>query len=52
MSAQLRPREYKTFPESTLYATLMDVHDFVQYAAVQVQRIVFGQDLQKTFIVG
>ncbi|USP82465.1 hypothetical protein yc1106_09739 [Curvularia clavata] len=50
LSAQLRPREYKTFPESTLNATLKDIHDFVQYAAVQVQRIVFGQDLQKTFI--
>lgn len=52
LSAQLRPREYKTFPESTLNATLKDIHDFVQWAAVQVQRIVFGQDLQKTFLVG
>jgi hypothetical protein len=50
LSSQLRPREYKTFPESTLNATLKDIHDFVQYAAVQVQRIVFGQDLQKTFV--
>ncbi|EUC43517.1 hypothetical protein COCMIDRAFT_100706 [Bipolaris oryzae ATCC 44560] len=49
LSAQLRPKEYKTFPEPTLNATLKDIHDFVQYAAVQAQRIVFGQDLQKTF---
>ncbi|EUC27431.1 hypothetical protein COCCADRAFT_9980 [Bipolaris zeicola 26-R-13] len=49
LSAQLRPKEYKTFPEPTLNATLKDIHDFVQYAAVQTQRIVFGQDLQKTF---
>lgn len=51
LSAQLRPKEYKTFPEPTLNATLKDIHDFVQYAAVQTQRIVFGQDLQKTFAV-
>ena len=52
LSAQLRPKEYKTFPESTLNATLKDVHDFIQYAAVEVQKIIFGQDLQKTFAVG
>ncbi|EMD65668.1 hypothetical protein COCSADRAFT_308274 [Bipolaris sorokiniana ND90Pr] len=49
LSAQLRPKEYKTFPEPTLNATLKDIHDFVQYAAVQAQKIIFGQDLQKTF---
>jgi hypothetical protein len=49
LSAQLRPKEYKKIPESTLNATLEDIHDFIQYAVVQAQKVVFGQDLQKTF---
>ena len=52
LSARLRPKEYRRFPESTLNATLEDIHDFVQYAVVQAQRIIFGQDLDKTFAVG
>jgi len=47
--ARLRPEEYQKVPESTLNATLRDIHDLVQYAVVQVQRIIFGQDLNKTF---
>ncbi|CAN9170507.1 unnamed protein product [Alternaria alternata] len=49
LSTRLRPKEYKTIPESTLNATLKDMHDLIQYAVVQAQRIVFGQDLDKTF---
>ncbi|KAH6643468.1 Reticulon-domain-containing protein, partial [Truncatella angustata] len=48
-AGRLAPREYKRIPEDTLNATLKDVHDFVQYAVVQVQRIVLGEDLNKTF---
>ena len=51
LGTRLRPKEYKTFPELTLNATLKDIHDFVQYAIVQAQKIVFGQDLNKTFAV-
>lgn len=47
--ARLRPKEYKKVPESTLNATLKDIHDFVQYSVEQAQRIIFGQDLDKTF---
>ncbi|KAH6872077.1 Reticulon-domain-containing protein [Thelonectria olida] len=47
--AHLRPKEYKKIPESTLNATLKDIHDLIQYAAVQVQRIILGQDLDQTF---
>ncbi|KAI1853981.1 hypothetical protein JX266_001122 [Neoarthrinium moseri] len=47
--ARLRPKEYRRLPESTLNATLKDIHDFIQYAVVQAQRIMFGQDLDKTF---
>ncbi|KAI0120658.1 Reticulon-domain-containing protein [Xylariales sp. AK1849] len=47
---RLQPKEYKQVPESTLNATLKDIHDFIQYAVVQVQRIIFGQDLGKTFV--
>lgn len=50
-SARLRPKEYKRLPESTLNATLKDIHDLSQYAIVQVQRVVYGQDLDKTFAV-
>jgi len=51
LSARLRPKEYKKIPEPTLNATLKDIHDFIQYAVVQAQRILFGQDLNKTFAV-
>ncbi|KAM5345944.1 hypothetical protein ACJ41O_011805 [Fusarium nematophilum] len=47
--SRLRPKEYRKVPESTLNATLKDVHDFVQYAVVHVQRIIFAQDLDRTF---
>jgi hypothetical protein len=50
--ARLRPKEYKKVPESTLNATLKDVHDFIHYSVDQTQRVVFGQDLEKTFAVG
>lgn len=49
--ARLRPKEYKKVPEATLNATLKDVHDLVQYSVVQAQRVIFGQDLDKTFAV-
>lgn len=45
---RMRP-EYKTVPEPTLNATLKDIHDFVQYLAIQAQRILYGEDLNKTF---
>lgn len=51
LSARLRPKEYKNVPEATLNATLKDIHDLIQYAVIQAQRIVFGQDLDKTFAV-
>ncbi|KAF4993979.1 hypothetical protein FGRMN_6110 [Fusarium graminum] len=47
--ARLRPREYKIVPEPTLNATLRDIHDFVQYAVVEVQKVIYGQDLRKAF---
>ncbi|KAF2823610.1 hypothetical protein CC86DRAFT_422597, partial [Ophiobolus disseminans] len=49
LSARLRPKEYKKIPEPILNATLKDIHDFIQFAVVQTQRIIFGQDLSKTF---
>ncbi|KAF5551314.1 hypothetical protein FMEXI_3432 [Fusarium mexicanum] len=47
--SRMRPRQYKTVPESTLNATLKDIHDFIQYAVVQAQKVVFAEDLEKTF---
>ncbi|KAH7169787.1 uncharacterized protein B0J16DRAFT_359120 [Fusarium flagelliforme] len=46
---RLRSKKYKTVPEHTLNATLRDVHDFIQYAVVDLQKIIYGQDLGKTF---
>jgi len=46
---RLRPKKYKTVPEPTLNATLRDIHDFIQYAVVQSQKIIYGEDLGKTF---
>ncbi|TDZ74766.1 hypothetical protein CTRI78_v000335 [Colletotrichum trifolii] len=48
LSARLRPRQYRTVPEPTLNATLQDVHDFVQYAVVQLQKTVYGENLSLT----
>ncbi|KAF5678676.1 hypothetical protein FHETE_1117 [Fusarium heterosporum] len=48
--SRLRPRQYKTVPESTLNATLKDIHDFVQYSVVKIQRIIFADELDKTVI--
>ncbi|KPI38773.1 uncharacterized protein AB675_5853 [Cyphellophora attinorum] len=50
LSVRIRPKEYKKVPEARLNATLKDIHDFVQYAVVQGQRIIFEQDLHKTFV--
>ncbi|KAF9772382.1 hypothetical protein IL306_009907 [Fusarium sp. DS 682] len=47
--SRMRPRQYKTVPESTLNATLKDIHDFIQYAVVQAQKTLFAEDLEKTF---
>ncbi|KAI1057381.1 hypothetical protein LB507_011530 [Fusarium sp. FIESC RH6] len=47
--SRLRPSEYKTVPEPVLNATLKDIHDFIQYSAIQVQKIMFGEDLGKAF---
>ncbi|CAG1996377.1 unnamed protein product [Fusarium graminearum] len=47
--SRMRPKQYKTFPESTLNATLKDIHDLIQYAAVKAQKVMFAEDLEKTF---
>ncbi|KAI0903889.1 hypothetical protein F4823DRAFT_629041 [Ustulina deusta] len=45
--ARIRP-EYRRVPESTLNATLRDIHDLVQYLAIQAQKIMYGEELGKT----
>ncbi|KAI0453707.1 hypothetical protein F5B21DRAFT_525507 [Xylaria acuta] len=45
---RMRP-EYKEVPESTLNATLRDIHDLVQYLVVEAQKIMYGENLGKTF---
>ncbi|KAK0640578.1 hypothetical protein B0T16DRAFT_378952 [Cercophora newfieldiana] len=47
--SRMRPQPYRKVPDRVLNATLKDIHDFVQYSVVQGQRILFGQDLAKTF---
>ncbi|KAF4341658.1 hypothetical protein FBEOM_4396 [Fusarium beomiforme] len=47
--SRMRPKQYKTVPESTLNATLKDIHDFIQYAVIQAQKILFAENLEKTF---
>lgn len=52
LSARLRPEGgYKKIPEPTLNATLRDVHDLLQASVVAVQKIIYGEDLGKTFTV-
>jgi len=46
--SRIRPKNYKKVPEPLLNGTLKDIHDFVQYGAVQAQRIAYGQDLNMT----
>lgn len=45
--ARIRP-EYRRVPESTLNATLRDIHDLIQYLAIQAQKIMYGEELGKT----
>ncbi|KAI1305545.1 hypothetical protein F5Y03DRAFT_406412 [Xylaria venustula] len=45
--ARMRP-EYKQVPEPTLNATLKDIHDLVQYLAIQGQKVIYGEDPGKT----
>lgn len=47
--SRMRPRQYKKVPESTLNGTLKDIHDFIQYTVVQAQKVIFAEDLEKTF---
>jgi hypothetical protein len=49
--SRLRPKPYREVPERILNATLKDIHDFTQYSVVQGQKVMFGQDLGKTFAV-
>ncbi|KAI1818333.1 hypothetical protein GGS20DRAFT_528195 [Poronia punctata] len=46
--ARSRPR-YRKIPEDTLNATLRDVHDFIQFLALKLQKVVYGEDLRSTF---
>lgn len=46
--ARMRP-EYKEVPEPTLNATLSDIHDLVQYLVIEAQKIMYGEDVRKTF---
>ncbi|KAI1420353.1 hypothetical protein F5Y12DRAFT_133885 [Xylaria sp. FL1777] len=46
--ARMRP-EYKRVPETMLNDTLRDIHDLVQYLAIQTQKIIYGEELGKTF---
>ncbi|KAK5655189.1 hypothetical protein OQA88_6088 [Cercophora sp. LCS_1] len=48
--SRLRPKEYRKVSEPILNGTLKDVHDFVQYSTVQIQRILYAEDLYKTFL--
>ncbi|KAI0973476.1 hypothetical protein F4678DRAFT_477920 [Xylaria arbuscula] len=45
--ARMRP-EYKQVPEPTLNATLKDIHDLVQYLAIQGQKVIYGEQPGKT----
>lgn len=49
--SRLRPKPYKKIPDRVLDATLKDIRDFAQFSVIQGQKILFGQDLDKTFIV-
>lgn len=49
--SRLQPKPYKRVPEPVLDATLKDIRDFIQYCAVQSQRVLYGEDLEKTFAV-
>ncbi|KAJ9610791.1 hypothetical protein H2200_005568 [Cladophialophora chaetospira] len=51
LSKRMRPQEYKKVPEPILNDTLKDVHDGIQFAVVQAQKIFFAQDLERTIAV-
>lgn len=45
LTTQLRPRKYYTIPRDTLDALIGDVHELVNFVVMEVQRILFAENV-------
>lgn len=45
LTTQLRPRNYYTIPRETLDALIGDVHELVNFVVIEVQRILFAENV-------
>lgn len=45
IASQLRPRKYYTIPRETLDAAIGDVHELINFAVIESQRILFAENI-------
>jgi len=48
VASQMRPRKYYTIPRETLEASIEDAEQFVNFFIIEVQRIVFAENVYAT----
>lgn len=48
LASNFRPRRYYTIPRETLEATLDDVQELINFAVIELQRILFAENVLKT----
>ncbi len=51
VTASIRPRRYYTIPKETLEATLDDAEHLIYFFVIEVQRIVFAENVPATAAV-
>lgn len=51
LASQLRPRRYYTVPRETLDVVIGDVHELVNFLVIEVQRIVFAENIWASLTV-
>lgn len=51
IASQLRPRRYYTVPRETLDVLIGDVHELVNFAVIESQRIVFAENIWASLAV-
>lgn len=51
MAGSVRPRRYYKIPKERLEATLDDVEQLINFFVIEVQRIVFAENIPNTALV-
>lgn len=48
---RIKPQPYYTIPESTLNRIFTEIREATQFIVLQIQKLIFGENLSNTFIV-